>query len=445
MSWICPKCETENPDRLKICEVCDSPRESSPVDKLKEKLKEKYSDDAYKSFIRYHYSLLASADQGNSVDQYKVGEWFFNKYSADCYKIAAIWFLAAAKQGNMAAQSKLALCYEEGYGVPKAKDAAIKWYNEAANKGGITARQRYLKLKYAGKIYEAVVRYRIELLWAADNGNRNSQYQLGEWFSCHNGQSSYREEAFSWYEKAAKSGQGDAMLKLGECYENGIGVYSNYSEAIKWYKKAAKGGNDSARLRLAKAYLYGGMVTKNVEEALKWYGLVGRGLNGADLYRIGYAYDKGDTISMNKTKAVEYYRQAAEKGNTEAQYSLGVCYEKGIGVSCDKNVARYWYMKAAEHGHTQAQQNVYRLSSNTQAKQGANGPQKPSPPKKEDSTANLIISFIFGTIYGLMGYYCLETLPWGIHIPEVWPNTYPTNLIICIIIGIVVSLFINKN
>ena len=33
MSWICPKCETENPDRLIKCEVCDTPREALPTEK----------------------------------------------------------------------------------------------------------------------------------------------------------------------------------------------------------------------------------------------------------------------------------------------------------------------------------------------------------------------------------------------------------------------------
>lgn len=32
MSWICNKCETENPDRLRICEVCSSPREVSSIE-----------------------------------------------------------------------------------------------------------------------------------------------------------------------------------------------------------------------------------------------------------------------------------------------------------------------------------------------------------------------------------------------------------------------------
>lgn len=374
MSWICPKCETENPDRLSVCEVCDSPRERSLTDKIKESLRAKYSDALYTPLIQNHHTLLASAEKGEANSQYKIGEWlraYAHGYSSDNYnKTAVLWYQKAAMQDHIDAQIKLARCYEEGYGVSKDIETAIKWYKKVADKGDETAMSKYLKLKYTSKTYEAVIRYRMTLLVAADNGNRNSQYQLGEWFSCHNSQSSYREEAFFWFEKAAKSGHGDAMLKLGECYENGTGVYSDYSEAIKWYKKAAKNGNDSARLRLARAYLYGNMVAKNVEETLKWYDLVGRGLDGADLCNIGYAYDVGDSVQVNKVKAVEYYRKAAERGDEVAQYNMGVCYENGVGVVKDISLAKYWYEKSAGQGYEQAKEILSRISLEPVSKKG---------------------------------------------------------------------------
>lgn len=433
MSWICPKCETENPDKLKVCEVCDSPRESSPMDKLKERLKEKYSDPAYKSFIRYHYSLLESADNGNSIDQYHVGEWFFGKgdagFSPNNDIIAASWYLAAAKQGHTAAQAKLALCYEEGRGVTQSRDTAIKWYKEAARKGDGTAVQRYLKLKYNNQAYESVIRNRPQLLYEADNDNKHSQFLLGEWFSNHKSQSTYREEAFVWFTKAAKNGHNFAMLKLGECYENGTGVYSNFNEAIKCYRNAAERGNKSARQKLAESYLYGKLVNKDVVEALRWYGLAGNGINGADLCNIGYAYEMGDGVQMDKTKAVEYYRKAAEKGDVVAQYNLGVCFENGNGVTKDISVAKNWYEKAASQGYSQAQQCVSRINLEIQSQ------------KQENRIVKTVLYIIFGPIFGVIGYSFLIGLPkWGIHIPEVWPNTFPTNLIICIIIGFIIVI-----
>lgn len=439
MSWICPKCETENPDRLKVCEVCDSPREISSVDKLKDRLKEKYSDPAYKSFIRYHYSLLESADKGNPIDQYHVGEWFFGRrdavFSPNNDKIAASWYLAAAKQGHTAAQAKLALCYEEGRGVTQSRDAAIKWYKEAARKGDGTAVQRYLKLKYNDKTYESVIRHRPQLLYDADNDNKHSQFLLGEWFSNHNSQSAYREEAIVWFTKAAKNGHNFAMLKLGECYENGKGVYRNYNEAHRWYKKAAEEGNKSARQKLAESYLYGKMVSKDVAEAIKWFGLAGSGINGADLCNIGYAYDVGEGIRMDKTKAVEYYRKAAEKGDAVAQYNLGVCFENGNGVARDIDLAKNWYGKAASQGHSQAQQCISRINSDIYNQE------------QDKKVEQFVTSLILGPIYGGMGFYFLaEVLPkWSINIPHLGSDFFPTNLIIFLVGGFVVTYIIEKS
>ena len=142
MSWICPKCETENNDNLKVCEVCDTPRELSSVDKLKAK----YNDAAYKSLIRFHYDLLESADQGDASAQYKVGEWIENRGKDDYYKIAVLWFRKAALQGYVEAQLKLANCYKEGCGVTRSKYEALKWYKKAS-KGNDYAEKEYIKLK----------------------------------------------------------------------------------------------------------------------------------------------------------------------------------------------------------------------------------------------------------------------------------------------------------
>ena len=336
MSWICPKCETENPDRLKVCEVCDSPREISPVELLKKKLREKYNDAVYKSFIRYHYSLLESADNGAASAQYKVGEWFYSHGSvgmSDCYrKIAVLWYIKAAEQGHIEARFKLGLCYEEGSGVFCDKTEAIKWYKKAADQGSHYALQNYLKLKYSSKIYEQVIKYRKELLLAADDGNINSQYALGEWFNNHNSQLAYREEAFVWYSKAANEGY------------------------------------IPARKKLAESYLYGKLVPKNVTEALFWFDKTWEEINAVDLYNIGYAYDTGDTVFIDKAKAVKYYRMAAEKGYSTAQHNLGVCYEKGTGVEKDINAAKYWYEKSAAQGHEESKRRLSSIESEIYSK-----------------------------------------------------------------------------
>ena len=389
MSWICPKCETENPDRLKVCEVCDSPRESSPVDELKSRLKEKYSGEAYRKLIQYHRNLLEAADKEDAGAQYQVGDWFFEQRSSGKSvkydSIGVVWLKKAAEQGHTMAQYKLASCYEEGRGIFKSRDEAMKWYQEAAKKGDKVAMYKYSKLKYNNKTYEGVIKYRLSLLHSADNGNSDSQYQLAEWFSNHSSQSAYREEAVVWYTKAAEKGHAEAMYKLGDCYENGTGVIKYYNQAVEWYKKAANAGNENACLRLTKAYLNGYMVEKDVGEAVKWYELVGRGLNASELCIIGYSYDTGDTVPVNNSKAVEYYRKAAEMGNAEAQYRMGLHYEQGSGVDINITTAFYWYEKDASQENIHAKNCINRIQN----------------PHEDDVIGWMII---YGA--GLLGSYC---------------------------------------
>lgn len=429
MSWICPHCETENPDKLRICEVCNSPRKLSPVDQIKERLKNKYNESEYRYIIQYHYGLLECADKGNPDAQYQVGKWFYEHGDTGTTKLydasAVIWFSKAAAKSHTDAQLYLALCYEDGRGVNKSKEDAVMWYKRASTRNKL-ALHKYLKLKYDKKAYEQVIRYRNELLYAADGGNSDSQYQLGEWFSKHNSQAAYRDEAYLWYSLAAKKGNIDAMCKLAECYENGAGVYSNIDEALKWYKKAAKGGNKTMCLRLAESYLYGRwLVDKNVGESVKWGKLAGQSLSGEDFYNIGYAYEIGDTVAIDINKAVEYYRKAAEKGHAIAQYNMGVFYENAMPAKVEQ--AKYWHEKAAAQGYKKSKERLSEI--------------------KKEQFVKLLCNHAFGIMYGGVGYYVwINIVPqWGINVPFIWPNTFPTNFIICMVIGIIgAAYFIKK-
>ena len=360
MSWICPKCETENPNSLSVCEVCDSPRELSPLDKLKET----YSDSAYKTFLRAHASLLDSADKGNADDQFKVGEWFYehrnSKSASDYDRIFFYWFQKAALQSHVGAMVKMGECYEKGFFIKISSDKAKIWYKKAADQGDENAWRGYVRMKYNNGTYEKVVQYRFLLLVDAEKGNRQSQFLLAEWFYNHETQPTYKAEAIVWYSKAANGGHVEAMWKLGEFYEMGKGVNCSMTAAIRWYKKAARAGNKPSCLKLVSIFLY---VKKNVEEAVKWYELSGGGLSGTDLCNIGYAYDVGNGVPINKAKAVEYYRKAAEDGNGVAQFNLGVCYENGRGVPIDLYVAKYWYEKASMQGYQNATKEISRIEA----------------------------------------------------------------------------------
>lgn len=396
MSWICPKCETENPERLKICEVCDTPREKSPVDKLKEELKKKYKDTAYRQFIYYHYNLLNAADQGDAISQYKVAEWFFGRKissSTDsCDKIAFLWYKRSAQNGNVTSLYMLGLCYEEGRGTSIDKVEARKYYKKAADNGLGYALPKYLRLKYDVNNYDGVIKYKLSLLAAADMGDANSQFYLGEWFESHK-RSKYNEIlAKEWYNSAASRGHVAAMVKLGEYYEKLLA----YQDAIRWYKKAADRGDKKACLKMAKSCLYGEMVYKDVEKAVQWFNMAGESISADDLCLIGSAYYFGDGVQKNYTMAVEYYRKSAKKGNAEAQYSLGVCYENGQGVSCDNEAALYWYKKASSQGHKKARECMTKINEDKKAK------------KRTNNTIGLLFSIIVAIISLVIFYFCRQ-------------------------------------
>ncbi|WP_152436190.1 tetratricopeptide repeat protein [Avibacterium paragallinarum] len=103
-----------------------------------------------------------------------------------------------AEQGNVMAQSALALAYEsrEEY------FQAFKWYQKAAEQGYARA-QFYLALMY-------------------DNGQGVKQ----DYF-----------QAFKWYQKAAEQGHIKAQYNLGQMYRTGQGVKQDISKRSNGIKR----------------------------------------------------------------------------------------------------------------------------------------------------------------------------------------------------------------
>lgn len=114
---------------------------------------------------------------------------------------------------------------------------------------------------------EEVKKYR----QAAEQGNANAQYSLGNCYYNGQGVPKDYEEAVKWYRKAAEQGYDVAQFNLGNCYYNGQGVTQNYQEAVKWYRKAAEQGNIDAQNDLGFCYEYGIGVAQDDEEAEKWH------------------------------------------------------------------------------------------------------------------------------------------------------------------------------
>ena len=107
---------------------------------------------------------------------------------------------------------------------------------------------------FEAKEYDSAVKY---FSSAAELGNAEAQYKLGDCFALGKGVKASREEAVKWWRKAAEGGHVEAQYTLGQCYDwtlvfvdgddSGAFVKLDEEEAAKWYRKAAEQGHKRAQ------------------------------------------------------------------------------------------------------------------------------------------------------------------------------------------------------
>ena len=318
-------------------------------------------------------SVREFAGKGNPEAQYYLGLHF---EAENNMAEAAQWFRKAADQGDLDAQYKLGVCYENGTGVPRDDKKAFDCYRNSAEKGIVDAQFSlgacYENGKGVGKdVKEAVEWYRK----AADRKITEAQYRLGY---CFENYSEVRSEdkAAIWYRRAAENGHAGAQYKIAQFYEEGRGVEKKLNEAIPWYTKAAEQGNLDAQIRLGKYYetvsdtenSRAPRSTRNsakavskgspldMAAAIRWYAKAAeQGYQDENVfYTIGSCYENGKYVKENVKEAFDWYRKAAKLGHTGAQYKVGFFYESGIVVKRNLTEAFDWYRLAAELGSEEA-------------------------------------------------------------------------------------------
>jgi len=105
------------------------------------------------------------------------------------------------------------------------------------------------------------------LIRAAEQGDAEAQYNLGEAYTKGEGIPQDYAEAVKWTRKAAEQDYPRAQYNLGEAYEIGWGVPQDYISAYMWFNIAASNGNKSAAVELEN--LAEDMTSNDIEEAKK--------------------------------------------------------------------------------------------------------------------------------------------------------------------------------
>jgi TPR repeat protein len=80
-------------------------------------------------------------------------------------------------------------------------------------------------------------------------------------------------QAVHWYRKAADQGNADAQYTLGNMYRNGQGVPQNYSQAAVLYRKAGTQGHSDSLNNLGVGYEFGHFGVQNLVLAHIFYNL----------------------------------------------------------------------------------------------------------------------------------------------------------------------------
>jgi TPR repeat protein len=302
-----------------------------------------------------------------------------------------------AEAGDARAQYELGNLYAERYksapwGFVKADyDEAQNWYRKAADQGHAEAKGKYYSYNF--KFYPDD-----EWLFRAVAAEMSAMglsvpQQLDE-------------AAFRW-RKAAEQGNAQAQFNLGNMYESGQGVSRDHTEAANWYRKAAQQGHSRAQLFLGLKINLGPSFAieasgpnpvqrANWPQAAFWLGEAFRQGIGPvwDFFENasdeGFIYnhpgvgrwewdeeprrmDVGSLLAQGAPRdyaeAATWFRKAAVQGDANAQISLGcMCYH-GQGVPQDYDEAEYWFRVAGDHGYPAAQFYVGFLLTNGRARQ----------------------------------------------------------------------------
>jgi len=210
----------------------------------------------------------------------------------------------------------------------------------------------------------AETRFQSELERAAERGDSQAQFRLGEVFYRQKNKSKiHLKKALELWHHSAEQKNVDALFNLGVAYftekdlsgipdNKKIPERSNFEKAVQYWHEAAKLGHQEAQYRLANAYYQGLGTELNKKEALEWWQKASALGHITAQYNLGIAYLKGLGAAENDEKARQWFLKVAEHADKKnplvisAQYQLGIWYQ----IRQEYPEARIWLRRAAGHG-----------------------------------------------------------------------------------------------
>ena len=333
------------------------------------------------------------ADKGDVDAMCKLADCYYRGDGGvkNDYVLALGWYVRAAKKGDPYAQFMSAYCYYFGLGTTENfPDNGLPYLNKALKKEYIPAYWLYAQYckdvnkpqyyienlniackggyppaqsEYGLMYLDGAAQYNIAkdvpkaislFKQAAEKGNLDAMYYLGQCYDSGNGVPADPYKAFEYFSKAAASGYLNAYSKVGYAYLAGKGVETDFSTAYKYLKVAADYGNAEAYAYMGDIYAYGLGVDVNYKSAKEMYEAAVKNGNPhsmcqlAEMYACGLGVDKDMSLTFN------YYKQASNLSYARGHVGLGECYMYGYGVTDNPYIAFVLYKKAAKQDEPRA-------------------------------------------------------------------------------------------
>jgi len=152
---------------------------------------------------------------------------------------------------------------------------------------------------------------------------------------------------------AAEAGDKDAQFLVGEIFRRGLGLRASPRMATKWYQLALAQSHAGAAGELG-IQLWQARKRKDAVPLIRQGAEGGYGRAAYALALFTYRGDKG-VGRLEPDKMYALFKSAAEQGHADAQEIYASALKRGkIGGKKDFAAAEVWYRKAAEQGHPYA-------------------------------------------------------------------------------------------
>lgn len=163
------------------------------------------------------------------------------------------------------------------------------------------------------------------------------------------------DRARSEFTTAAEAGEAEAQFQLGEMFRRGLGVRANPRLAKSWYERASGQGHGAAAGEL-------GILLWKAKKRDLAAALLRKGADAGHvraMYVLAMLDYRGNDVGIGDQERWKLFRRAAEGGHPDAQATYASALKRGK-IDGNKRIedAEQWYRKAAVQGHPGAHTGV---------------------------------------------------------------------------------------